>query len=88
MTERAEDSISIRELHEKTGQLVRRAGASHRPLPVTDHGKVVAVLLAPTAVPLRKRPKRVILPEYRKLILETPQKGDVLEDLDAVRGDH
>ena len=87
MAKRAKDSISIRELHEKTGELVRRAGASHRPLPVTDHGEVVAVLVAPTAVPLRKRPKRVILPEYRKLILETPQKGDVLEDLDAVRGD-
>jgi prevent-host-death family protein len=87
MTKRAGDSISIRELHEKTGELVRRAGASHRPLPVTDHGKVVAVLVAPTAVPLRKRPKRVITPEYRKLILETPQKGNVLEDLDAVRGD-
>ena len=87
MVKRAGDSISIRELHEKTGELVRRAGASHRPLPVTDHGKVVAVLLAPTAVPLRKRPKRVILPEYRKLILDTLPKGDVLEDLDAVRGD-
>ena len=87
MAKRAEDSISIRELHEKTGELVRRAGASHRPLPVTDHGKVVAVLVAPTAVPLRKRPKRVILPEYRKLILDTLPKGDVLEDLDAVRGD-
>ena len=87
MTKRAGDSISIRELHEKTGELVRRAGASHRPLPVTDHGKVVAVLVAPTAVPLRKRPKRVILPEYRKLILDTLPKGDDLEDLDAVRGD-
>jgi len=87
MVKRAKDSISIRELHEKTGELVRRAGASHKPLPVTDHGKVVALLVAPAAVPLRKRPKRVILPEYRKLILETPQKGDVLENLDDVRGD-
>jgi prevent-host-death family protein len=87
MIKRAKDSISIRELHEKTGELVRRAGASHKPLPVTDRGEVVAVLVAPAAVPLRKRPKRVILPEYRKLILETPQKGDVLKDLDAVRGD-
>ena len=87
MVKRAKDSISIRELHEKTGELVRRAGASHKPLPVTDRGEVVAALVAPAAVPLRKRPKRVILPEYRKLILETPQKGDVLIDLDAVRGD-
>jgi antitoxin (DNA-binding transcriptional repressor) of toxin-antitoxin stability system len=87
MARRAKNSISIRELHEKTSELVRQAGVSLRPLPVTDRGEGVAVLAAPPAVPLRKRPKRVILAEYRKLILETPQKVDVLEDLDAVRGD-
>jgi antitoxin (DNA-binding transcriptional repressor) of toxin-antitoxin stability system len=88
MAKNSKSSVSIRELHEKTGELVRRAGKANKPLPITDHGEVVAVLASPDVVlPLRKRPKRVILPGYRKSILETPQKGDVLEDLDAVRGD-
>ena len=50
---RAKGSVSIRELHEKTGELVRRAGASVRPVPVTDRGEVVAVLVGPDAVPSR-----------------------------------
>jgi prevent-host-death family protein len=87
MAKRDKDSISIRELHEKTGELVRAAGASSVPVPVTDRGKVVAVLVGPQAVPLRKRAKRVLLPEYVKLILEGPPSDDVLEDLDAVRGE-
>ena len=54
---------------------------------MTDRGEVVAVLVGPDAVPLRKRTKRVHLPEYVKLILEGPPSDDVLEDLDAVRGE-
>jgi hypothetical protein len=54
---------------------------------VTDCGEVVAVLVGPDAVPLRKRAKRVLLPEYVKLILEGPLSDDVLEDLNAVRGE-
>ena len=87
MAKRAKGSVSIRELHEKTGELVRRAGASSVPVPVIDRGEVVAVLVDPDAVPLRKRAKRVLLPEYVKLILEGPRSDDVLEDLDAVRGE-
>jgi len=85
MAKRGKGSVSIRELHEKTGELVRRAGASSVSVPVTDRGEVVAVLVGPDAVPLRKRAKRV--PEYVKLILEGPLSDDVLEDLDAVRGE-
>ena len=66
---------------------MRWAGASSVPVPVTDRGEVVAVLVGPDAMPLRKRAKRVILPEYVKLILEGPLSDDVLEDLDAVRGE-
>ena len=88
MVKRGKGSVSIRELHEKTGDLVRRAGASSVPVPVTDRGEVVAVLVGPGAVPLRKRPKRVLLPEYVKLILEGPLSDDVIEDLDDVRGEH
>jgi len=54
---------------------------------VTDRGEIVAVLVGPDAVPLRKMAKRVLLPEYVKLILEGPLSDDVLEDLDAVRGE-
>jgi prevent-host-death family protein len=57
MAKRGKGSVSIRELHEKTGELVRRAGASSIPVPVTDRGEVVAVLVGPDAVPLRKRAK-------------------------------
>jgi hypothetical protein len=67
--------------------LASRAGASSVPVPVTDRGEVVAVLVGPDAVPFRKRAKRVLLPEYVKLILEGPLSDDVLEDLDAVRGE-
>ena len=87
ITKKAKDSVSIRELHEKTGDLVRKAGESRTPLPVTDRGKVVAVLVRPDAIPLVKRPKQVLLPEYVRLILNGPKSGDVLEDLEAVRGD-
>jgi antitoxin (DNA-binding transcriptional repressor) of toxin-antitoxin stability system len=87
MAKKGKGSISIRELHEKTGELVRRADVSSVPVPVTDRGEVVAVLVGPDAVPLRKRTKRVLLPEYVKLILEGPLSSDVLEDLDAVKGE-
>ena len=87
MAKRGKGSVSIRELHEKTGELVRRAGVSSAPVPVTDRGEVVAVLVGPDAVPLRKRAKRVLLPEYVKLILKGPLSDDVLVDLDAVRGE-
>ena len=66
---------------------MRWAGASSVPAPVTDRGEVVAVLVGPDAMPLRKRAKRVLLPEYVKLILEGPLSNDVLEDLDALRGE-
>jgi prevent-host-death family protein len=84
---KARESVSIRELHEKTGEIVRRAGASRTPVLVTDRGEVVAVLVRPDAVPLAKRPKQVLLPEYVRLILNGPKSDDVLEDLEAVRGD-
>ena len=84
---KARESVSIRELHEKTGEIVRRAGASRIPVLVTDRGEAVAVLVRPDAVPLGKRPKQVLLPEYVRLILNGPKSGDVLEDLEAVRGD-
>jgi len=40
-------SITIKELHARTGEYVRRAGRSRTPLAVTDRGKVVAALVPP-----------------------------------------
>jgi antitoxin (DNA-binding transcriptional repressor) of toxin-antitoxin stability system len=87
MVKKGKQSISIRELHEHTGELVRRASASRIAFEITDRGEVVAVLANPNALPPPKRPKRVLLPGYRKLILEGPLSDDVLEDLEAVRGE-
>ena len=85
MLKKGRESISIRELHEKTGELVRRAGASRTPFDVTDRGEVVAVLASPNTLPPRKRPKRVLLPGYKKLLPEGSLSADILESLDAIR---
>lgn len=75
-------SISIKELHARTGAHVRRAAKS--PVRVTDRGRLVAVLTSPDALPPRKR-NRVILPEYAALLAKSTTRA-VLDDLDAVRG--
>ena len=88
MVKKGKRSISIRELHDKTGELVREAGAARTPFEVTDRGEVVAVLTSPNTLPPRKRPRRVLLPGYKKLLTEGAlSSGDILEALDAVRGD-
>jgi antitoxin (DNA-binding transcriptional repressor) of toxin-antitoxin stability system len=77
-------AISIKQLHAKTGEWVRRAGKSRTPVPVTDRGRLVAVLAgAHLQAPPRRR---TLLPAYEALLA----KGtgyDVLADLDAIRGD-
>jgi prevent-host-death family protein len=78
-------SISIKELHQTTGECVRRAGASRSPVVVTDHGKPVAVLANPSLLKPKRR-KRVLLPEFKALMAQ-PHVGNTLDDLDAVRGD-
>jgi len=75
-------TVSIKQLHEKTGQVVRQAaGALIR---VTHRGTVVAVMANPRQVP-NKRRRRVLLPAYATLFRRKPS-NDVLADLDAVRG--
>jgi len=78
-------TITIKELHAKTGEEVRKAGKSRKPTAVTDHGKLVAVLAAPHLYRSTAR-RRTLLPEYAAL-LSKAGTGSVLEDLDAVRGD-
>jgi prevent-host-death family protein len=78
-------SITIKELHQTTGEHVRRAGASRSPVIVTDRGKPVAVLTSPALVKAKHR-KRTLLPEYKALMAKPPG-NDVMSDLDAVRGE-
>lgn len=79
-------AISIKDLHAKTGEEVRKAGRSRNPVAVTDHGKMVAVLAAPHFFRATTR-RRILLPEYEALLKKKPSKSDVLKDLAAVRGD-
>jgi len=78
-------SISIKELHRTTGEHVRQAAKSGSPIHVTDRGRPIAVLASPTLLMPKRRP-RTLLAEY-KALLSRKASGNVLEDLDAVRGD-
>ena len=78
-------SITIKELHATTGEHVRRAGSGRAPILITDRGQPVAVLANPSLLKTRRR-RRTILPEYESL-MKQPPSHDVLNDLDAVRGD-
>ena len=78
-------SISIKQLHQTTGEHVRQAAKSKAPIEVTDRGKPIAVLARP-ALLVRKRRRRTLLAEYKALLSRKPS-GKVLDDLDAVRGD-
>jgi len=78
-------SITIKELHAKTGELVRRAGGSRSPVIVTDRGEAVA-FLANLSLLKPTRRQRAIIPAYAAMMAEG-QSEDVLDDLEAVRGD-
>lgn len=78
-------SVTVKQLHQTTGEHVRRAAAPRVPAVVTDRGRPVAVLANPSLLEPRRR-KRNILPEYAALMAKAPG-SDVLDDLDAVRRD-
>jgi prevent-host-death family protein len=84
-TMRAKRSVSIKELHARTGGIVRESGQSPYPVQVTDRGVPVAVLGPPELVGKPARRQRRLLPEYAAL-LHGECVGSVLDDLDAVRG--
>jgi len=77
--------VSIKQLHQTTGELVRRASTSRDAIEITDRGKPVAVLTR-AALLRRKRRRRALLPEYEAL-LARKSRGSVLDDLEAIRGD-
>lgn len=79
-------ALTIKELHAKTGEHVRAAGKSPIPVPVTDRGKLVAVLVSAQLLPKKRRPRRTLIREYATLLAKQ-KSNDVLEDLDSVRGE-
>ena len=78
-------TLTLKQLHAKTGAHVRRAGAARVPVLITDRGQPVAVLASPSILQPRRR-LRTLLPDYVALLKKKPSQ-DVLEDLAAVRGD-
>ncbi len=77
--------ITIKQLHDDTGVLVRRAGASRHPVPITDRGREVAVITNRSLLRAAGR-KRTLLPEYEKMMAETP-RDDIQAALDEIRGE-
>lgn len=64
-------TVSIRDLHARTGAIVREA--ARRPLQITDHGRVLAVIQAPGVA----TPQGVPLPDREAWIVRLPnQKTD------------
>ncbi|MSU18680.1 MAG: type II toxin-antitoxin system prevent-host-death family antitoxin [Lacunisphaera sp.] len=77
--------FTIKQLHDDTGALVRRAGALKRPIPITDRGQEVAVLVNRSLLRAVNR-KRAVLPEYEAMMAEAP--GDTIQAaLNEIRGD-
>ena len=76
--------LTIKQLHDDTGPLVRRAGASKRPIPVTDRGEEVAVIAHRSLLRPVSR-QRTLLPEYEAMMAKPP--CDRIEAaLDEIRG--
>jgi hypothetical protein len=64
-------TVSIRDLHARTGAIVREA--AKRPLQITDRGRVLAVIQAPSVAAKQGVP----LPDREALIAKLPrQKSD------------
>ena len=77
--------LTIKQLHDDTGSLVRRAGAAKRPIPVTDRGQEVAVIVNRALLRPVSR-KRTILPEYEAM-MAAPPGDDIQTALNEIRGD-
>jgi PHD/YefM family antitoxin component YafN of YafNO toxin-antitoxin module len=76
--------FTIKQLHDDTGPLVRQAGTSKRPIPVTDRGREVAVITNRSLLRPAVR-KRTLLPEYEAMMAEAPG-NDIQAALDEDRG--
>jgi antitoxin (DNA-binding transcriptional repressor) of toxin-antitoxin stability system len=78
-------SVSIKELHQQTGEIVRASAQSVTPIAITERGKIIAYLVAPPLVN-KNRTERVLLPGYAAMMKNPPQ-SDVLKALDEDRGE-
>jgi prevent-host-death family protein len=78
-------SISIKQLHQTTGEFVRRAAKAKSPIEVTDRGKPIAILASPALFPTTRR-RRTLLADY-KALLSRRSSADILDDLNAIRSD-
>ena len=68
-------TISIRELHEKTGEYIRKA-AKEGELLVTDRGKTVARIVPHVETPeIPYFARRVLTPGFRKLMKSGKLRG-------------
>ena len=73
-------TVSIRDLHARTGALVRQA--AKRPLQITDRGRVLAVIQAPNVAAQQGVP----LPEREDWIAKLPrQQSDSASLIDEDR---
>ena len=80
-------TVTIRELHSRTGELVRQA-FQHGEIRVTDHGRVVAKILPeaePAEVPYFAR-RKFISPAVRKL-MESGNTGGGTDSTQAISED-
>jgi prevent-host-death family protein len=80
-------TVTIRELHSRTGELVRQA-AQHGEIRVTDNGRIVAKILPeaePTEVPYFAR-RKFISESVRKLI-ESGNTGRGTDSTQAISED-
>ena len=76
--------LTIKQLHEATGKLVRTAGKARTPTLITDRGQPVAVLGSPESLVVLGRQPRRTLPEYEALMRQHAHPP-VSKDLDALR---
>jgi len=77
--------FTIKQLHDDTGALVRRAGASKRPILITDRGREVAVIANRSLLRPVGR-KRTTIPEYEAM-MAGPSDNVSQSALDEIRGD-
>ena len=79
-----DEVLTIKQLHEVTGKLVRAAGKARTLTLITDRAQPVAALGSPESlVALGRQPRRT-LPEYEALMRQHAH-SPVSEDLDALR---